>query len=394
MARSSVSAQCDLIASYMDGVHVKIAEAYKPPRKVCLPAVYNNKLPDVTKLTYDFSLERSVLEKMTEWRNVRQANMKARYARLEEKKKKEKKEFSPPPPPPLPDIVKPINAPVPETTILTPQPLSPPANDLQDHIKVNGLNFADFDNDTSSPFDNMELKTINDMEELAQVLQPTSQWVQPVKLQGILNDLTVNDQSETHVQEKNDNVKNETNDQEEVNEQENTKHRSVSTIVQELQRDLKRPFMEQDRKSWPNLECPDTSSHVTLKQEETTITNHVTLMNLLLNLTEGEKKLAHHLHDMGFPLSRASRAIRDLGGQDNKKIVEYLLAVQSLEETGISGEDAEKALAVTEYNQEKAKIYYKNLCTLRDLGFPEEEASAALLKCNMDRDRALDLLIA
>ena len=40
---------------------------------------------------------------------------------------------------------------------------------------------------------------------------------------------------------------------------------------------------------------------------------------------------------MGFPLSRAARAIRDLGGQDNKKIVEYLLAVQSLEETGISG---------------------------------------------------------
>lgn len=97
---------------------------------------------------------------------------------------------------------------------------------------------------------------------------------------------------------------------------------------------------------------------------------------------------------MGFPLSRAARAIRDLGGQDNKKIVEYLLAVQSLEETGISGEDAEKALALTEYNQKKAKAYYENLCTLRDLGFSEEEASAALLKCNIDRDRALDFLIA
>lgn len=64
MTRSSVSAQCDLVASYMDGVHVKIAEAYKPPRKVCLPAAYNNKLPDVSKLTYDFNLERSVLEKV------------------------------------------------------------------------------------------------------------------------------------------------------------------------------------------------------------------------------------------------------------------------------------------------------------------------------------------
>jgi len=64
MARSSVSAQCDLVASYMDGVHVKIAEAYKPPRKIGLPAAYNNRLPDVSKLVYDFSLEKSVLEKV------------------------------------------------------------------------------------------------------------------------------------------------------------------------------------------------------------------------------------------------------------------------------------------------------------------------------------------
>lgn len=391
MARSSVSAQCDLIASYMDGVHVKIAEAYKPPRKICLPVAYNNKLPDVSKLNYDFNLEKSVLEKMTEWRNVRQANSKARHARLDEKRKKQKNEFSPPPPPPLPDITKPINAPVPETTILTPQPLSPPANDLQDHIKVNGLDFADFDNDTSSPFDNLELKTINEMEELAQVLQPTSQWMPSAKLENLLNDLTINDESKSHIQEKND-IKNEITDQDEINEQENMKHRSVSAIVQELQRDLKRPHME-DWKPWSNLGNPDTSSHDTLKQEKVMVTNQVTLMNLLLDLTEEDKKLARHLSDMGFPLSRAARAIRDLGGQDNKKIVEYLLAVQALEEMGISGEDAEKALALTEYNQEKAKVYYENLCILRDLGFPEEKASVALLKCNIDRDRALDFLI-
>jgi len=114
---------------------------------------------------------------MYEWRKARQVYSKARQARLEEKRKKER-EKTPPSSPPLPsDCVKqlPINvAPVPETTILTPQPLSPPAsdnmNELHDHVKINGdLDFADFDNDTSSPFDNMELKTINDMEELAQV---------------------------------------------------------------------------------------------------------------------------------------------------------------------------------------------------------------------------------
>lgn len=103
--------------------------------------------------------------------------------------------------------------------------------------------------------------------------------------------------------------------------------------------------------------------------------------------------MSRHLSDMGFPLSRAARAVRDLGGKDNKKVVEYLLAVQYLEELGIPGDEAEKALAVMEYDQERAKIYHENLSTLKDLGFPEEEASKALLKCDIDRDRALDLLI-
>ncbi|XP_078045085.1 uncharacterized protein LOC144474266 isoform X1 [Augochlora pura] len=394
MARSSVSAQCDLVASYMDGVHVKIAEAYKPPRKVCLPAVYNNKLPDVSKLTYNFTLEKSVIEKMTEWRRVRQANNKARHTRLDEKRKKEKEECPPPSPPPLPDNAKqqPVNVPVPETTILTPQPLSPPANDLQDHVKTNGLDYADFDNDTSSPFDNMALKTINDMEELAQVLQPPYQWTPPARLESIFRDLIVNDPFNAHSEEKNDNIKNETSDQEEDSVTETVKHRSVSAIVQELQKDLERPSME-NWKPWPNLESPNASSHE-LKQNEPVVISEETVVNLLLDLTEEDKKLARHLNDMGFPLPRAARAIRHLGGQDNKKIVEYLLAVQSLEEVGMSGEDAEKALALTEYNQDKAKAYYENLCTLRDLGFPEEEASAALLKYNIDRDRALDFLIA
>lgn len=135
-----------------------------------------------------------------------------------------------------------------------------------------------------------------------------------------------------------------------------------------------------------------------LKHDDLTsssLSNHVAKPpNPLSDLTEEDQKLARHLSDMGFPLSRAARAVRDLGGEDNKKVVEYLLAVQSLEEIGMSGDDAEKALALTQYDQNKARIYYESLCTLRDLGFPEDKASVALLKCNIDRDRALDLLIA
>lgn len=114
---------------------------------------------------------------MIEWRKVRLINKEVRRARLKERKKREQEKLTPSPPSsalPANDVLPlPVKvAPAPETTILTPQRLSPPVGDLQNvdfNIKNNGLDYADFDNDTSSPFDNMELKTINDMEELAQV---------------------------------------------------------------------------------------------------------------------------------------------------------------------------------------------------------------------------------
>ncbi|CAL1676739.1 unnamed protein product [Lasius platythorax] len=389
------SAQCDLVASYMDGVHVKIAEAYKPPRKIGLPAAYNNRLPDVSKLTYDFSLEKSVVEKMCEWRKARQAYSKALQARLKEKRKKEKKET--PPSPPL-DCVKqlPINTPAPETTILTPQPLSPPANDLQDHVKTNGgLDYADFDNDTSSPFDNMELKTINDMEELAQVLQPRSQWIPAGKLENIINELTIDDTSEISKEEKVDDTKTPVDSQADEDELANVEnHRSISAIMQELQKELERPVME-NWKPWPDLESPDSERCATPRHDDAISSNHAkSPTDLLSSMTEDDLKLVMQLSDMGFPKCRAARAVLELGRVHEKKIVEYLLAVQFLEENGVPNDYAEKALTLTQHDQSKARIYYENLCTLKDLGFHEDAVSAALVKCNFDRDKALDLLIA
>lgn len=115
---------------------------------------------------------------------------------------------------------------------------------------------------------------------------------------------------------------------------------------------------------------------------------------LLSNLSKEDKNLVKDLCDMGFSQSRVVRAIRDFKGQDNKNTVEYLLAIQSLEDVGMTEDEAVKALQLTQYDKHKAKVYYESLCVLRDLGFPEDKASKALLKCNIDRDSALDLLIA
>ncbi|XP_063383206.1 uncharacterized protein LOC134669534 [Cydia fagiglandana] len=103
-------------------------------------------------------------------------------------------EESPEPEPPVPEVTyQTCSNPEPELNILQPIQLQAnyPQNSLLDdpdplqeyktnnkikkiphyNHNVETLTFRDFENDTSSPFDNVELKTINDMELLAQILQ-------------------------------------------------------------------------------------------------------------------------------------------------------------------------------------------------------------------------------
>lgn len=150
-------------------------------------------------------------------------------------------------------------------------------------------------------------------------------------------------------------------------------------------------FKFQNWQPWPDIESSDDTNPETSAENSNDPNKKA---KTLADLSYEDKKLAKYLSDMGSSLSRVARAIRDLKGQDNKKIVEYLLAIQSLEDLGMSEDAAVKALALTQCDKHKAKVYYESLCTLRDLGFPKDKASMALLKCNIDRDSALDLLIA
>lgn len=60
-----------------------------------------------------------------------------------------------------------------------------------DNMLTENINISDFESDTSSPFDNMELKTINDLEELASVLKPTSVLNNSSNKSTELSDLSV-----------------------------------------------------------------------------------------------------------------------------------------------------------------------------------------------------------
>ncbi|XP_052902959.1 probable serine/threonine-protein kinase nek3 [Anopheles moucheti] len=54
------------------------------------------------------------------------------------------------------------------------------SNNNNNNNNYNKINYSDFENDTSSPFDNMELRTINDLAILAQVLKQNTTLTSPV----------------------------------------------------------------------------------------------------------------------------------------------------------------------------------------------------------------------
>ncbi|KAJ8680197.1 hypothetical protein QAD02_015984 [Eretmocerus hayati] len=393
MARSSTSAQCEPVATYMDGVRVKIADAYQPPRRIVYPKAYYSKLPDLSKYSYDFSLDKRILEKMTEWRKARVTNAEDRRLRVDEKRIEEATK-SPPPTSPNPDSK---SFPVQVTSTLGPTTFTPQylstTNSYQSNAKINGLDdYSDFDNDTSSPFDNMELKTLNDMEELAQVLQQptTTQWSPSPNFEAIMKELTM-EQNFDEKRQENAALNEYTGNDETISEiKSEPKQTQVALIVQELNKELERPNNE-NRQPLPDFGSPSSDQNSKVLADN--FKDYEEIAKTLEDLSLDDQKLVKHLNDMGFQLPRVARAIRDLKGRDNKNVVEYLLAVQSLEDLGMSEDAAVKALALNEFDKHKAKVYYENLCTLRDLGFSGDQASTALLKCNLDRDSALEMLI-
>lgn len=213
--------------NYMNGVPVKISERYKPPPKISLPKSVCQRLTtgelSVLKLNYNLNLEENVLSRISEWKAVRVKDTDERRERIrlrEEFSFKERREFEEKQKKLLTEVYYPssddeeveaIEIKSPEQKFSTPQGhFSPPnrfdtiltptvvpgsilntkftpltchnsstINNYLNSTDLTKINYSDFEND-GSPFDNMELKTINDLDILAQVLNST-------KLQNISN---------------------------------------------------------------------------------------------------------------------------------------------------------------------------------------------------------------
>ncbi|NWI82744.1 UBAP1 protein, partial [Dryoscopus gambensis] len=169
--------------SYLDDVPFKIGDKFKTPAKVGLPIAFS--LPDSSQLVreaqYDFSLEKKTIEWAEDIKKIqaaqREAERKAEEALANSKGAPEdstKMGFSEGPcPEAMPPPINPILASLQHNNILTPTPansssvkqkvLSPPRPKAD-------FNPADFECE-EDPFDKLELKTIDDKEELKNILE-------------------------------------------------------------------------------------------------------------------------------------------------------------------------------------------------------------------------------
>ncbi|NXS84160.1 UBAP1 protein, partial [Erpornis zantholeuca] len=169
--------------SYLDDVPFKIGDKFKIPAKVGLPIGFC--LPDSSHLVreaqYDFSLEKKTIEWAEDIKKIqaaqREAERKAEEALANSKAAPEdstKMGFSEGPcPEAMPPPINPILASLQHNNILTPTPansssvkqkvLSPPRPKAD-------FNPADFECE-EDPFDKLELKTIDDKEELKNILE-------------------------------------------------------------------------------------------------------------------------------------------------------------------------------------------------------------------------------
>ncbi|XP_014255935.1 uncharacterized protein LOC106670269 [Cimex lectularius] len=424
----------------MEGIPVKISEQYKPPRKITLPMSVRNKINVIpTFETYDFKLEHAVVDRLSKLEKLKKSQLEKRLKRLELLKKFDvtRNKTTAGTEDRYPN----------ETRILTPVPifLQNKTETHKEKKQEGAFNLSDFENDTSSPFDNIELKTINDMEELAHVLgssnisqnhviprareslpngfanhwqanchnntgySPNSPYMNniaptyhiPPTLQshGPLHSTTSSNmipQNYTNspitraavsynlpvVNPLEDSYSPNLIDQSAESKEEYDILKNLQKIIEDRKLEI------QIQRPEPAQAC--TSSLVTNNSQ---IEKQNEYEQQSTSLNEQERLFARNMAEMGFPYPRVARAVQYFG-QDEAKVVEFLLQVQSLLEDKQFREDQiEKALCLNDFEEEKTRQYLENFIQFKNLGFKEDDIIAALAKTS-DRDKALDFLIS
>lgn len=108
-------------------------------------------------------------------------------------------------------------------------------------------------------------------------------------------------------------------------------------------------------------------------------------------LSSDAKTFVNKLTSMGFSRSRASRAVEKFGN-DEREVLDHMFNVDKLMEKKFSPSLAEMSLQLFKNDMRKAEQFLDLFQQFRELGFTSERIQTALVKHELDRDKALDYL--
>uniref|UniRef100_A0A224Z0A2 Protein containing UBA domain n=1 Tax=Rhipicephalus zambeziensis TaxID=60191 RepID=A0A224Z0A2_9ACAR len=376
------------VACYLDGVQVKVSEKFRPPRRIVLPmGLTRNFYPQTLQENYDFDLEQKTIEFAERYRKEQESKRQARtdrvaadieqFTQLAAQDRPGVGDVSPGSTNCVPAAAV-TAATVTSASILQPA-LAPetPGTMAPQSTTQKSFSLAEFENDSSSPFDYVELQTINELEELSSVFQGmTTQSPQATSAEA---ERPVSEPTWPGPQATETVVVKESGTKASVH-----FSRSASDVGSSGDGSVGQST---------NTPPPEPARQTEPTREETPQPQHNHQAAVKEAPAEALSPLLRSLMDMGFDKHRAQRALHSQGSTDDKKVVEYLCQVQSLVDAGFSDVDAEEALQISSGNYEQALEFLQLQQQFVALGFAKDSIAKALVEAQNDRDKALDLLL-
>ncbi|KAK2862415.1 hypothetical protein Q5P01_001948 [Channa striata] len=434
--------------SYLDDVPFKINEKFRCPAKVGLPVGFC--LPDCGSLLvdtqYDFSLERRSVRWGVELAEARAAEARAIAKQEAEsreclaqaqdtdsgggKKAQSATEDRDLPPPAL----NPVLAGLSHNAILTPLPAPSlgPRKTQPSTPQPNSLNLADFERE-EDPFDKLELKTLDDKEELRNILQSQPQpqpppSVSPPEVIHIGSASRGNSPSppstNTSLPAKPgfthkpnglvalldmDRVGHPGRDDRPCNIRSLTFPKLSDSLDPEpvrynpLSAPIPAPRHSLSNGSSPIVPktqvivAPEPTSYTTSGAPKPANTGSVSTGlpcgGALLSMTPSERQCAETLVGMGYSYEGVLRAMQRQG-QNMEQVLDYLCVSGRLCERGYEASAVEESLEMYPSSEEKALQFLELMSRFVEMGFERDAIKEVLLLHNNDQNKALEDLMA
>ncbi|XP_037629085.1 ubiquitin-associated protein 1 [Sebastes umbrosus] len=444
--------------SYLDEVPFKINDKFRCPAKVGLPVGFC--LPDCASLMldsqYDFTLER----RSVRW-GVELAEARAAEARAEEAAAKQEAESrkslaqaqdidgggggkkprsAAEDQDLLPPALNPVMAGLSHNDILTPLPAPclGPRKIQPSTPQLHSLNLADFERE-EDPFDKLELKTLDDREELRNILQSQPQpqpppSVSPPEVSQIGSGSRGNSppppSTNTSLTAK-PGFTHKPNGLVALLDMDRVGHPGRTGFDTDDRpcniRSLTFPKLSDSgdpepvrytplpapipapRQNLPNGSPPIVPvTQVIVAPEPTSYTKSgipkpanpgsgstgLPCGGALLSMTPSERQCVETLVGMGYSYEGVLRAMQKTEHQNVEQVLDYLFVHGRLCERGFDSSAVEECLEMYQCSEEKALQFLELMSRFREMGFQREAIKEVLLVHNNDQDKALEDLMA